>query len=87
MQETDLTVDCDAQQVAYLLDFAASQTKRTEVPQNKVIISTVSLELVAVRVKGSCKCLRIGNNLSGVSLECRLGYLQKGSSDSGYSLV
>jgi hypothetical protein len=87
MQETDLTVDRDAQQVAYLLDFAASQTKRTQVPQNKVVIGTASLEFVAVLMKGSCKRLRIGDDLFGVSLECGLGYLQEGSSDSGNSLV
>jgi hypothetical protein len=51
---TGRTVDCDAQQVAHLLNFAASQAKRTEVPQNKVVISTSSLEFVAVLDKDGC---------------------------------
>jgi len=63
------TVDRDAQQVAHLLDFAASQTKGTEVPQNKVVISTASLEFVAMLDKDGCECLCIGDNLFGICLE------------------
>jgi len=65
----DRTVDRDAQQIAHLLDFAASQAERTEIPENKVVISTTGLEFVAVLDKRGTECLGIGDNLLGIRLE------------------
>jgi hypothetical protein len=68
-KETVRTVDCDTEQVAHLLDLAAGQANRPEIPQNKVVIGTTSLEFVAVLDKDGCECLRVGDNLFCICLE------------------
>jgi hypothetical protein len=68
MQKGQVVLSIVMPSKSHTFSTAASQSKRTEVPQNKVIISTSSLEFVAILDKDGCECLRIGDDLFGICL-------------------
>ena len=82
-----LTVDGDADDVAELLELAAGQTKRTEVPEDKVVVRARSLELVALGDELLAEGLRVGDDLLGVRLPRRLSRLQEGGGNAGDGVV
>ena len=71
------TVDGDTQKVTDLLNLATSQSKRSEVPQNKVVIGTTSLQLVTTLGKAVAQRPRVGNDLACVLLKLGLANLEE----------
>jgi hypothetical protein len=74
--EKERTVNRDAKKVAYLLYFAACQPKGSEVPKNEVVAGTTCLGLVTMLQKAGGQSFRVGNDLTRVLLEFRLGGLK-----------
>ncbi len=80
------TVDGDAHEIADLLDLAASEPDRAQIPEDKVVVSAASLQSVTVADERSGQGARVGNHLLSVFLELRLGRLEKCSGDAGNGL-
>ena len=81
------TVDGDADEVAELLELAAGQAQRTEIPENQVVIGTLGLQLVATGNELLAESLRVGDDLLRVRLPCWLRRLKESSSDAGNGIV
>lgn len=81
-----LTVDGDAHKVANLLDLAAGQAEGPEIPEDKVIVSTTSLKLVAVRHQSVGHSSGVGNDLLSIGLPFGSGDLEESSRDRGDGL-
>ncbi len=82
----ELTVNGDAHEIADLLDFAASQAERAQVPENEVVVGSASLEFVAMLREGSREGTGVEDNLLSIRLERGLSNLEESSGDSSNSL-
>ena len=80
------TVDGDAHEIADLLDLAASEPDRAQIPEDEVVVSATSLQSVAVADERCGQGARVGNHLLSVFLELRLGRLEKRGGDAGNGL-
>lgn len=65
------TVDGDADEIAELLELAARQAERAQVPEHKVVVSALRLQLVAGSDKLVTERLRVCDDLLRVRLPCR----------------
>lgn len=83
--QTDL-VQSDVAQVTDLLELAAGQTQRSEIPEDKVVVRTVGLELVVVLSEGVGDGARVFNHLGGVGLEGWVCSLLECDGDTGNGL-
>ena len=81
-----LTVDCDPEEVAELFELAASQFQRTEVPQHKVVISSIGLQFVAMGHQFIGQRPGVGDHLFGICLPGGLTSLQQSGSNTGDGL-
>jgi len=80
-------VDGDVALVTDLLDLGSGQTQGSQVPENQVVVGTVSLELVLVAGQDLGDGSSVGNDLLGVNLEGGVGSLLEGNGDTGNGLV
>ena len=80
------TVDGDADEVAQLLELAARQAERTQVPEHEVVVGALCLQLVAVPDELIAECLRVGDDLLRVRLPCRGGCLLERGCDASNGL-
>lgn len=72
--------------IADLLDLAAGELEWAQVPQVEVVVGAVGLQLVTELDEFSADSTRVGNNLSGVSLEGGVAGLLEGDSNAGNGL-
>lgn len=72
---TKRTVDGNTKKVTHFLDLAPSQSKRSQVPENEVVISTTGLELIPTLDEIAGQRSGIGDNLACVLLPLGLGNL------------
>lgn len=82
-----ILVDRDANNVAELLELAAGESQRAKIPENKVVIGTVGLQLVPVGNEFLTEGLRIGDDLLSICLPCGLSGLQESGGDTGNGVV
>ena len=80
------TVDGNAQKVTDLLNLGASQTKRTEIPKDKVVVCAAGLQLVSILDELIRQSARVFDDLLRVGLPRRLGRLEKSSRNASNSL-
>ena len=80
------TVDGDTNEIAKLLELATGQTEGSEIPEDKVVISSRGLELVATRNKLSTEGPGVSNDLLGIGLPCWLASLEESGSDTSNGL-
>lgn len=73
--------------ITNLLNLGAGQTDRPEVPENQVVLSTVSLEPVTVFEQDGSHGSGVGADLLGVLLESGVGSLLEGDGDTGDGVV
>lgn len=71
MSAKGLTVDSDTNEVTNLLNLATSKASWSQVPENEVVVSALSLELVPRRYELAGERLGVGDNLKSVLLPCR----------------
>ena len=69
------------QEIADSGDLAASKLKRTEIPENEVVVRAVRLELVPVAGELGCEDAGVRNDLLCVFLELGLGGEFQGDGD------
>lgn len=81
-----LTVDGNTHQVTNFLDFAAGQTKRPEIPKNKMVVGSTGLKLIPIGNEGLSKSPGVGNDLFSVRLPLGSRDLMECGSDGGNSL-
>lgn len=81
------TVDGNAHEIADFLNFAASQAEGPEIPEHEMVVSTASLQLIAMRDKGIGESSGVGDDLLSVGLPFGSGDLVKSSGDSSDSLT
>ena len=81
-----LTVNGNAHKVANFLNFASGQANRSEIPENQVVVTSASLESVAMRNEGRREGAGIRNDLLGIRLKLGLRNLEESSGDGGDSL-
>lgn len=86
-QENGRTVDRNADEIAYLLDLAAREACRAEIPEHQMIVGTVSLKLVAVRDEIFGKCLRVEDDLLRICLPRGIARLLQRGSDACNGLI
>lgn len=79
-------VDGDVGLVTDLLDLGTSQTQRSQIPKDQMVVGTISLELVVVTEKNLGDGSGVGNDLLGVSLEGGVGGLLQRDGDTGNGL-
>jgi hypothetical protein len=70
-----------------LLNLGTGEAKRAEVPENKVVVGTVSLELVALRGELGSDGPAVGDDLGGVLLEGGGSDLLERDGDTGDGVV
>lgn len=80
-------VEGDVSGITNLLNLGAGQTDRPEVPENQVVLSTVSLEPVTVFEQDGSHGSSVGADLLGVLLESGVGSLLEGDGDTGDGVV
>lgn len=80
-------VEGDVGGITNLLNLGAGQTDRPEVPENQVVLSTVSLEPVTVFEQDGSHGSGVGADLLGVLLESGVGSLLEGDGDTGDGVV
>jgi len=80
------TVDSDTHKIANFLNFATSQTKGAEIPENQVVVATAGLQSVTVRNEGFGESTSVGDDLLGVELPFGLSNLEESSGDGSNSL-
>ena len=85
--EEKRTVDGDPDEVTDLLNFGPSQLEWAKVPEHKVIVCSVCLELVPVLDELVRKCLGVFDHLSCVCLPGWVGGLQQRSRDTRDGIV
>ena len=82
MDGTGRTVDGDAYEVAELLELAARQAERAQVPEDEVVVRAGRLELLAARDELRAEGARVGDDLLRVRLPRGLARLEEGSRDT-----
>lgn len=82
-----ILVEGDVSSITNLLDLGAGQTNRPEVPEDQVVLSTVSLEPVTVLEQDGSHGSGVGPNLLGVLFESGIGSLLEGDGDTGDGVV
>lgn len=80
------TVDGDTDDITDLFNLAASQTNRSQVPEDEMVIGSLGLKSVVVLAKLVGKYPRILDNLLRVLLEGGLGGEIKGGSNGSDGL-
>ena len=73
-------------QVADLLDLGTSEAKRTEIPEDNVVVGSLGLELVIVLHEGGGELARVGNDSGSVLLEGRGVDLLESNGNGGNGL-
>jgi hypothetical protein len=73
--------------VTDLLNLGSGETKRSEIPEDQVVLGTVGLELVAVLEEDLGHGVGVGSDLLGVGLERGVGSLLEGDSNTGNGLL
>ena len=73
--------------VTDLLDLGSGQTQRTQVPEDQVVVGTISLELVFVAGQDLGDGSSVGNDLLSVCLEGGVGSLLECNGDTGNGLA
>ena len=81
-----LTVDGNAHKVANFLNLASGQANGSEIPENQVVVTSASLESVAMGNEGRRESAGVRNNLLSIRLKLGLRNLEESSSDGGDSL-
>jgi hypothetical protein len=79
-------VDGDVALVADLLDLGSGQAEGSEVPEDQVVVGTVSLELVVMAREDLGDGSGVGDDLLGVRLESGVSGLLQGDGDTGDGL-
>ena len=69
-----------------LFDLGSGQTKRSEIPEDEVVLCSIGLELVAVLEEDLGHGDGVGSDLLGVGLERWVGSLLKRNGDTGNGL-
>lgn len=82
-----ILVEGDVSSITNLLNLGAGQTNRPEVPEDQVVLSTVSLEPVTVLEQDGSHGSGVGPDLLGVLLESGIGSLLEGDGDTGDGVV
>lgn len=75
------TVDCNPKEVANLLDLAARETEGAQIPQDEVVVSPASLELVPIVDERRAEGLGVCDHLACILLELWLRNLQERCGD------
>ena len=76
-----LTVNGNAHKVANFLDLATGQANGSEIPENQVVVTSTSLEAVAMGNEGGRESAGVRNNLLGIRLKLGLRNLEESSGD------
>jgi len=75
-------------EITDLLDLGSSESERSEIPKNEMVVGSTGLELVVRTVgeDGSSESSSVGDDLSSVSLELGGSNLLEGDGDGGDGL-
>jgi hypothetical protein len=79
-------VQGDVGGITDLFDLGSSQTKRSEIPEDEVVLCSIGLELVTVLEEDLSHGDGVGSDLLGVGLERWVGSLLEGDGDTGDGL-
>lgn len=80
-------VEGDVSGVTDLLDLGSGKAKRSEIPEDQVVLGTVGLELVAVLKEDLGHGVGVGSDLLGVGFERGVGSLLEGNGNTGNGLL
>jgi len=86
VQQSIRTVDSDPHKIANFLNFATSQTKGAEIPENQVVVATAGLQSVTMRNEGFGESTSVGDDLLGVELPFGLSNLEESGGDGSNGL-
>lgn len=85
-KEIKRTVNGDTNEITKLLELATGQLERSQIPEDKMIVSARGLQLVStrdeLRTEGPC----VSNDLLGIRFPCWLSSLEESSSDTSNGL-
>ena len=76
------TVDSNANDIADLLDLAASETSRAQIPEDEMVVRAICLELVPVLHELFCHRLGVCDHLPGIGLPGRRASLLESGGDT-----
>lgn len=80
-------VDGDVAFITNLFNLGTGQSQRSQVPEDQVVVGTVSLELVFVAGQDLGNGSSVGNDLLSVCLEGGVGSLLECNGDTGNGLA
>lgn len=87
IKPSELTVDGDSEQITNLLDLGTGQADWSQIPEDKMVVGALSLQLVSMANKHFTENASVRDDLLGICLPCWRGDLKERGSDGCNGIV